>query len=365
METIRVETEARPASYDVIIQAGALRRLGELVRAAAPAHRYVVIADSQVERHWGVTALAALEQAGLRADLLSFPQGEAHKTRETWSALTDRMLGLGVGRDSVVVALGGGVTGDVAGFVAATYMRGLPCVQVPTSLLAMIDAAVGGKTGVDAPAGKNLIGAFLQPRLVLIDPETLDTLPQAQLVNGLAEAVKHGAIADQSYFHWLGSESALETREARLRLIGDSVRIKAGFVAADVFENGPRAALNFGHTIGHALELASGFELAHGQAVSIGMVTEATLGERLGITVPGTARELAAVLRNCGLDSALPAGSAAAMTATLLDKKARGGKSRFVLLSGIGTVARPADGAWSFEADPALVAEVITDGQQA
>ena len=365
METITVETRTQPHSYDVIIEAGLLRRLGALVGAAAPAHRYVVIADAQVEHYWGARALAALEQAGLRAELLSFPPGEPHKTRETWRALTDQMFGLGLGRDSAVIALGGGVTGDVAGFVAATYMRGLPVVQVPTTLLAMIDASVGGKTGVDVPAGKNLVGAFLQPRLVLIDPDTLDTLPPVELVNGLAEAVKHGAIADRAYFDWLASMPALSDPQSRLRLIRDSVRIKASFVAADVLESGPRAALNFGHTIGHALELAAGFGLAHGQAVSIGMITEATLGERLGVTKMGTARLLADTLRACGLETAPPAGAAAALEATLLDKKARGGKARFVLLSEIGAVARGPAGEWSFPADPGLVAEVLADRGQA
>ena len=366
---VRVEAERESASYDVLIEAGALSALGELVHAAAPAHRYVVITDSNVERHWGATVLSAMRAAGRDAALLSFAAGEANKTRDSWSELTDRLLALGAGRDTAVIALGGGVVGDVAGFVAATYMRGLRCVQVPTTLLAMIDASVGGKTGVDTPVGKNLIGAFHQPALVVIDPLTLATLPEAERINGMAEAIKHGAIADRSYFDWLASQVAsLSPADAErfTRLIADSVRIKAGFVSADPYETGARAALNFGHTIGHALELASNYELPHGHAVAIGMLVETSLGERMGITAQGTADRIRTLVESAGLTSRPDRQHVASISALVkLDKKARAGRARYVLLSEIGAVARGPAGDWTFDVDPSLVSTVLGDTLEA
>lgn len=337
----------------ITIQPGSLTRLAEHARRAAPAHRYVVITDSNVEPLWGRSAADALRNAGLQADLLSFAAGEANKTRDTWATLTDRMLALGVGRDAAVIAVGGGVVGDVAGFVAATYMRGLPVIQVPTTLLAMIDASIGGKTGVDSPAGKNLIGAFHQPALVFIDTETLSTLPESELINGMAEAVKHGAIADRAYF------DALLGSRSYPAIVEGSIRIKQSFVEQDPREQGARAALNFGHTIGHALELATGYALPHGHAVAIGMVIEARLGERIGVSAPGTGSELERALTLVGLPTRLPRGLPP--LDTQLDKKARAGRARFVLLAHIGEVARGADGGWTFELDPSLVSAVLSD----
>jgi 3-dehydroquinate synthetase len=192
--------EIRLGSCSIVVEPGALASLGERLSATAPAHRYAVVSDETVAALYGEAALASIAQSGGHAELLTIPPGEVHKTRETWAALTDRMLDAGFGRDTTVVALGGGVVGDLAGFVAATYLRGVPVVQVPTTLLAMIDAAVGGKTGVDTRHGKNLVGAFHQPAAVVADTRTLGTLPPAQLRAGLAEAIKHGAIADERYF---------------------------------------------------------------------------------------------------------------------------------------------------------------------
>jgi 3-dehydroquinate synthase len=209
------------------------------------------------------------------------------------------------------VALGGGVTGDLAGFVAATFLRGLPFVQVPTSALAMIDAAVGGKTAVDVPAGKNLVGAIHQPRLVLADTETLCTLPAAGLADGMAEAVKHGVVADASYLGYVEQHSAaILARDPRVmeHVVARSVEIKAAVVAADPLEAGRRAVLNFGHTVGHAIEAAAGFSVPHGAAVAAGMVAEARLGERVGRTVAGTATRIAAAIARFG--SASPPGNA-------------------------------------------------------
>jgi 3-dehydroquinate synthase len=366
---VRVETRLaageEEVGYDVLIGAGRLAALPALVREHAPAHRYAVVADETVARLYGDGVLASLAGAGLRADLLAFPPGEANKTRESWAHLSDRLLGAGFGRDSALLALGGGVTGDLAGFVAATYMRGLPLVQVPTTLLAMIDSSVGGKTGVDTPAGKNLVGAFLQPRLVVADPEVLRTLPPAELRAGLAEAVKHGAIADAGYFAAIADAlPALLALEpgALARLVVRSVEIKAAVVARDEREAGPRKMLNFGHTLGHALEAVSGYRLLHGEAVAIGMVLEAALGERLGVTERGTEARLRGLLRAAGLPTAVPADCppGVVLEATRLDKKARGGRVEYALVERIGHASPGPDGRWSWAVEEAEVRRVLS-----
>ncbi|HEX7118105.1 MAG TPA: 3-dehydroquinate synthase [Longimicrobiales bacterium] len=348
------------ADYDVVVEPGALDRLGEHAAEAAPGHRYAVLADAAVAALYGERVRAALERAGLRADVFPFDAGEARKTRETWAALTDALLDAGYGRDGVVIGLGGGVAGDLAGFVAATFMRGVPIVQVPTSLLAMVDASVGGKTGVDAPHGKNLIGAFHPPRRVVVDPDVLATLPDRELRCGLAEAVKHGAIADADYLAWIEDHAdALLAREpaAMTALVRRSVEIKADFVAADPFEAGPRKALNFGHTVGHAIETAAGYDVPHGFAVAIGMVVEAEAGRDAGITDPDAAERLRSTLRRLGLPTTPPDGLAADRLLALmrLDKKARAARPRFTLLERVGVVARGASGEWSHALDDARI----------
>src|SRR5881398_3979296 len=261
--------EPRDAAYDIVIGRGLLADLPAFVKTACPASRYVVITDSHVAKLYGKQVMARFHDAKLQVELLEFPAGEWNKTRETWARLSDRMLAAQIGRDSAVIALGCGVVGDVAGFVAATYLRGIPCVQVPTTLLAMIDSSIGGKTGVDVPAGKNLLGAFHQPRLVVADLDVLRTLPAPQLAAGIAEAVKHGAIADADYFAFLEREhDAVTTKQpdALERLVRRSVEIKAGVVAADERETGRRAILNFGHTVAHAVEATVKFAVLHGEA---------------------------------------------------------------------------------------------------
>ncbi|MGH7470661.1 MAG: 3-dehydroquinate synthase [Longimicrobiales bacterium] len=369
MTRIRIElTETATRGYDVIVAAGAVRALGEQIASAAPAHRYAVITDHHVAQHWLEPALHGLASAGLTAESFVVDPGEASKTRETWAALSDRMLSAGLGRDSAVIALGGGVVGDLAGFVAATYLRGVPLVQVPTTLLAMIDASVGGKTGVDAPAGKNLIGAFHQPRLVIVDPETLRTLPDAELRGGLAEALKHGAIADAGYFGWLeDTRVPLLARDADslTSMVIGSIRIKASFVAADTLEAGPRVGLNFGHTIGHALERATNYAMRHGHAVTIGMIGEATLGEAIGATEPGVRARLEAATRALGLPRDWPDGVDAAriLALTRSDKKARQGSVRYTLLASIGLLARTQTGDWTWPIDDDIVMKTLPNLQ--
>ena len=372
---------------EIAVGAGLLQRLPQLLDDHAPAHAYAVIADETVAGLYGETVLAGVRGAGRSGAvgtgavgtgdrsggagptgrLYSFRAGEGRKTAGTWARLLEEIAGDGFGRDACVVGLGGGVTCDLAGFVAATFLRGVPLVQIPTTLLAMVDAAIGGKTGVDLAAGKNLAGAFWQPRLIVADPEVLGTLPAAELRAGLAEVVKHGAIADEDGFRWLeehGPELPGGDPEALRRVVVDSVRVKTTFVSADVREGGARAALNFGHTIAHAVERASDYRVPHGLAVAMGMVVEARLGERAGITEAGTAARIAALLGALGLPSSIPLElePAAVLEATRTDKKARRGAVRYTLLARIGAVARSGEG-WTHEASDASVLVVLEEAR--
>jgi 3-dehydroquinate synthase len=298
-----------------------------------------------------------LRAGGARVELLTFAAGEASKNRATWGALTDRMLAAHCGRDTAVVAVGGGVTGDLAGFVAATYHRGIPVVQVPTSLVAMVDAAIGGTTGIDTTVGKNLVGAFHQPRLVVCDPAVLATLPVPALAGGAAEMLKHGAIEDAAYFEAVTAAAAgILAADVRALepLVARSVEIKAAVVSTDERESGRRAVLNFGHTVGHAVEAASGWTVPHGAAVAAGMVVEATLGETLGITATGTAARLARSVARFDLPAWIPDGLAAEalLDGMRTDKKARARRVRFSAIGGIGRAHRGSDGAWTVAVDP-------------
>ncbi len=369
--SLRIRVPGRePSSYEVRIERGAFAELAVLARREAPAHRYAIISDSKVAPLYGQRALAAFEQAREAAAagaagatsvgagavgaagrgeprLFTFPAGEWNKTREEWARLSDELLAAGFGRDSAVVAVGGGVTGDLAGFVAATYMRGIPHVQVPTSLLAMLDSSVGGKTGLDTLEAKNPIGAFHQPRLVLVDPELLDTLPAFQLSAGLSEAVKAAAIADAGLFTWLEARAAeLLDKDPDLltELLGRAIATKAAVVEEDPEERGRREVLNFGHTVGHALEALGGYGVLHGEAVASGMRIESRVGELLGVTQEGTTARLGTLLDACGLDRPLDEEIDAerVLEAAQADKKARASELRFVLLRRIGEVALPA-----------------------
>jgi 3-dehydroquinate synthase len=327
-------------SYEVHVGAGLLDGAAEIIRTAAPAHRYAIISDANVAPLYAARVREALGTA--HTELFTIPAGESAKTREQWARLTDALIAAGFGRDTTILALGGGVIGDLAGFVAATYMRGIPFVQLPTTLLAMIDASIGGKTGVDTTAGKNLVGAFHRPRAVIADPSVLTTLPANHLRSGLAEAIKHGAIADAAYYSRV--EEALPSLladpgdDAMRALILRSVEIKASIVIQDEREGGIRRNLNFGHTLGHAIESESGYSLLHGEAVAIGMVLEALLGERLGITAPGTASRLRDTVERAGLPHSAPQNFEAdrILAATRSDKKARESVVEYALIAEIG-----------------------------
>jgi shikimate kinase/3-dehydroquinate synthase len=265
--------------------------------------------------------------------------GEEHKTISTLQLLWEAFLQQGLERSSTIVALGGGVVGDLAGFAAATYLRGVRWVAVPTSLLAMVDASLGGKTGADLPQGKNLVGAFNPPALVLADTAVLATLPEVELRNGLAEVVKHGIIADERLYQ-LCCQGWPALQGQWNEIVRRAMAVKIRVIEADPYEQGLRASLNLGHTLGHALERVSDFRLRHGEAVAIGMVFAAWLAEQQGLTAAGLAHDLAMVLRNLGLPTGFPAGldRQSVLQALRLDKKKADGKVRFVLPLRIGEV---------------------------
>jgi len=308
-------------------------------RGALRGRHALVVTDDRVAPLY----LARVERAlgALTHDSIVLPAGEASKTLEHTARVLDALAGLGASRDAAVIALGGGVVGDLAGFAAATWMRGVDFVQLPTTLLAMVDSSVGGKTGVNIAAGKNLVGAFHQPRAVFIDTTTLATLPGREYAAGLAEVVKYGAIGDADFFAWLEANAdALEARDgdALAEAIGFSCRYKAGVVARDEREQGERALLNFGHTFGHALEAERGYgDLLHGEAVAIGMVLAAKLSAALGRAPAEDADRLARLLSRFGLPVAPPRADADALLARMrLDKKNVSGRLRLILWRGIG-----------------------------
>ncbi len=354
--------------YEVTIAAGALEQAGDVIVRAAPAHHYAIVSDPNVAPLYveRVRAAVAAAAPGVAMSLLLVPPGEAHKTRELWAHLTDELLATGAGRDTTILALGGGVVGDLAGFVAATYMRGIPVVQLPTTLLAMVDASVGGKTGVDTPAGKNLVGAFHPPAAVIADPDTLATLPIRELRAGTAEIIKHGVVADARYFDEVVALLPRLTADntaipaAIAAIIARSVEIKAAVVAADEREQGRRKILNFGHTLGHAIEMVSGYSLLHGEAVAIGMSLESEIAERIGAAERGTAGRIRAAITAGGLPTVAPLGMdpADVLAATRSDKKARGGRVEYALPSAIGTMVG-ADRGWGIVVADDIVLGVL------
>ncbi|MDQ8144832.1 MAG: 3-dehydroquinate synthase [Gemmatimonadota bacterium] len=323
--------------------------LGARLATGWPRHRVAVVIDTTVDTLHGAALRAALPSD---VTWCPIPPGETTKTRATWAAVTDTLHAAGLGRDTVIVAVGGGVTTDLTGFVAATFARGVPTVLVPTTLLAMVDAAIGGKTGVDTPFGKNLVGALHHPDLVLIDPRWLDTLPRAERRHGAAEALKHGIVADAAHVDWLtatlpGAIDATPIPPAIAdALLSRSVEIKAEIVEADPEDRGRRRVLNFGHTIGHALERLSDYTIPHGAAVAIGMVAEARLGERLGVTHGGVADRITAACDALALPTQRPStiSADAIVAATRADKKASGGQVAYALPETLGTMAGATSG---------------------
>ena len=344
-KTIEVALQSNP--YPVVIGAGGLAQLGTLVaqQGFGPGTKVLVVSNPDVEALYGAPALASLQAAGFEATTLVVEAGEQQKTPATIGLIQGAAFERKLERRSLLVALGGGVVGDMTGFAAATWLRGIAVVQVPTTLLAMVDAAIGGKTGVNHPGGKNLIGAFHQPRLVLIDPQTLASLPEREFQAGMAEVIKYGVIGDPELFGALeaaGDLSSLErlTPELLQAILQRSAAAKAKVVAADEHEGGLRAILNYGHTLGHVVEALCGYgTYLHGEAVGIGMVAAGELALAMGRWSAQDQARQRAVIAAAGLPMAWPELDPQAVLQCLQgDKKVRDGQVRFVLPTGIGSV---------------------------
>jgi len=356
-------------SYPVYVQPGSLAALGEVVAAHCAGRLVALVADAAtglLYEAWESGAPSAWREGDAVQDVvpfatrLSLPAGEHHKTRDSWSMLTDALLDQGFGRDSALVGVGGGVIGDLTGFVAATYQRGVPFVLVPTTLLAMLDAAVGGKTGVDTPQGKNLIGAFHPPVAVVADPATLRTLPERDFRAGMAEAVKHGLIADAPYLAWIeATAAALLARDldALTHLVRRSVEIKASVVSEDERDEGPRAMLNAGHTVAHALEHASGYRMLHGEAVALGLRAECIMGELAGLLPDGSFARVARALDRLGLPTRADGFTTERVRAAMhRDKKNLAGETRFAIPVVLGTMTAR-DGRWTVAVQEDVIAK--------
>ena len=367
LRTIRVELSANP--YPVVIGAGALGQLGEqiLAQGIKAGTKVLVVTNPVVQEHYGTVALNSLRDAGFDADTLVLEAGEDQKTPASVSLIHDAAFARRLERGSLIVALGGGVVGDMAGFAAATWLRGIAVVQVPTTLLAMVDAAIGGKTGVNHPGGKNLIGAFHQPRLVLIDATTLTTLPEREFRAGMAEVIKYGVIGDAPLFAELEQAAAADgsgglacqaaVGPALLqRLLERSAAAKARVVAADEREGGLRAILNYGHTLGHVVEALCGYgTYLHGEAVGIGMLAAGEIACAMGLWSPEEQRRQRALVQAAGLPLTMPAlDPEAVLTCLQGDKKVIDGRVRFVLPTGIGSVVIRDD------VDAATIRQVLT-----
>jgi 3-dehydroquinate synthase len=330
------------ASYDIAVEPGLLTRAGELLRKLSKSDRAAIVTDSHLALIHLPVLEKALQSAGFKTVVATLPAGEDHKTLTDLLPVYDKLLEARIERTTPVLALGGGVVGDMTGFVAATLLRGVPFVQIPTSLLAMVDASVGGKTGVNHAVGKNLIGSFHQPIAVLIDPEVLRTLPSRELEGGLAECIKHDLIRDEIGFAGL-EENIHRALSLDIDFLGDlvahNVAIKARVVEADPFEKGERAHLNFGHTFGHAIESVSRYAYSHGQCVALGMAAASFAALKLNLIDSRTHERIVNVIQKARLPvNKMQLSTAEVMAAMHFDKKVKSGRIRFVLPDRIGHV---------------------------
>ena len=306
---ITLEVGIVDRSYPIRIEEGCLQKVGSDLAERRVANYYCIIADNRVAELYGDELLHSLAGAGIHAECIQFPRGEASKTLATVAGLASQLAHKGFGRKDGIIALGGGVTGDIAGFLAASYMRGIPFIQIPTTLLAQVDSSVGGKTGVDIPEGKNLIGAFYQPRAVYIDMHVLRTLPREELLSGLAEVIKYGVIRDQEFLGFLDKnhQRILDLDpEIIEKVIHTCCRIKAEIVAEDEREADLRRILNFGHSIGHAVEAASDFSILHGNAVAIGMMAAARISVAKGLLTNDEVDRICLIIKKFGLPTEVP-----------------------------------------------------------
>ncbi len=340
MNTLRVNLKGR--AYDILVGSDLLRRCGELIRPLELGRRLGLVTHPALAESYAPAVMSSLREAGHEVSLVTVPPGEESKSLDQATRLCRELVRAGLDRGSAVLALGGGVIGDLAGFVAATLFRGIAFVNLPTTLLAQVDSSVGGKTGVNLPEGKNLVGTFYQPRLVLADVLTLRTLPVREFRSGLAEVIKHAMISDRELFRTLEEDAdrILERDSSTLQaIIGRNCAIKAKVVEADEREAGMRAVLNFGHTVGHAVEAASGYgTVTHGEAVAYGMLVATKLSVRRGLCPAADAGRLEALVRRFDLMPASCPSPELLEKYIFRDKKMRDGVLQFVLTPGVGSV---------------------------
>ncbi len=341
MRTIKVETESK--TYDIRVEWGGLNQIGDWVAETMQPCRAAMLTDENVWQQHGEKMASSIREAGFELTVIVRPPGEGQKCMASVSEIYDSLVEARLDRKSALIAFGGGVVGDLGGFVASTYLRGIPFIQVPTTLLAQVDSSVGGKVGVNHPQGKNLIGSFHQPEGVLIDPAVLQSLPQADLIAGLAEVLKYGVIRDPELWAYLGEhrEKILNlSRDELEHIIAVSCRIKADVVSEDEKEGGLRMILNYGHTIGHALEATEGYgNFRHGEVVALGMIAAAMLSERMGLASVGLVEEHRKLIGDYGLPVECEVSNPERILSVMYsDKKALRGKLRFILASEIGKV---------------------------
>ena len=357
----QVKVAAGSKSYPVYIGAGQLAQAGRYLKVCGFTGRLVVIADAVVKKLYGTVLGRELEADGFQVSILEVPAGEEQKSLENAGRLFQSLSAIHAERATPILALGGGVIGDLAGFVAATYQRGVPLVQLPTTLLAQVDSSVGGKVAVDHGQLKNMVGAFYQPELVIADTGTLKSLPAEEFINGLAEVIKSAAIRDDRFFSFLEDNMAkIKSLDIDIleEIVYRSVSVKAAVVAEDELDTGLRHILNYGHTIGHAVESASDFAIKHGNAVAIGMVAAARIASRLGMLGEGEVERLEQLIGRAGLPAGMPdLDVERVMQAMQHDKKVRAGKTRFVLLNKIG------DAVITDDVSPNLIREVLTENE--
>ena len=338
MKTIKVNIPGR--EYGIYIENGLLNRAGEMIKMVFSGEKIAVITDSNVGPLYGGKLLDSLKNQGFSAECFQIPAGESSKCQKQLFWLYDKLLEFGITRTDMIVALGGGVVGDLAGYAAASLLRGIPFIQIPTTVLAQVDSSVGGKVAIDLPSGKNLVGAFYQPKMVLIDPECLQTLSDRILSDGMAEVIKYGAISDADLFNLL---EKINGREELFAKIGEIVYtccdIKRRVVEADEHDTGERMILNFGHTFGHAIEKQYNFETyTHGEAVGVGMVMACDWGERQGITAKGTKERMEKILKQYDLPISVEVDKSILGAAMAVDKKGQGSKINLIILDEIGRV---------------------------
>ncbi len=336
MKQLEVQTTAQ--NYKIEIESGLLDKAGERIAKVANPGRVAIVTDSNVAPLYADRIRKSIEKVGWETTVITVPAGERSKDKEQLFYLYGELLRFGVTRSDLLVALGGGVVGDLAGFAAATLLRGIPFVQIPTTLLAQVDSSVGGKVAIDLPEGKNLVGAFYQPKYVLIDPNCLNTLCNRVFSDGMAEVIKYAAIRDKELFHRLSNIHSRKDLMAQIEdVILTCLRIKQKVVERDTFDTGERMLLNFGHTFGHAIEKQYHYETyTHGEGVAIGMVMACQFGEKRGITPKGTREKIEEILRNYQLPISADISADALLDAASVDKKSEGQKLHLILLSEIG-----------------------------